>query len=53
MTPRLRGRGTAAVLAGVFGSLLLSGCAMVTVQSHSSGDYIARTRGDVLSTGAR
>ncbi|WAH63580.1 alpha/beta hydrolase [Xanthomonas hortorum] len=51
MTPRLRGRRTAAVLAGVLGSLLLSGCAMVTVQSHSSGDYIARTRGDVLSTG--
>ncbi|PPT56477.1 hypothetical protein XarbCFBP8138_06800 [Xanthomonas arboricola] len=52
MTPRLRGCRTAAVLAGVLASLWLSGCAMVTVQSHSSGDFIARTRGDVLSTGA-
>ncbi|CCF67819.1 putative uncharacterized domain protein [Xanthomonas citri pv. punicae str. LMG 859] len=24
---------------------------MVTVQSRNSGDYIAQTRGDVLSTG--
>ncbi|QCZ74320.1 hypothetical protein CAB38_18220 [Xanthomonas citri pv. punicae] len=32
-------------------SVWLSGCAMVTVQSRNSGDYIAQTRGDVLSTG--
>lgn len=31
--------------------LALSGCAMVTVQSRGPGDYIAQTRGDVLSTG--
>lgn len=32
--------------------VLLSGCAMVTVKSRGSADYIAVTRGDVLSTGA-
>lgn len=32
--------------------MLLSGCAMVTVKSRGSADYIAVTRGDVLSTGA-
>ncbi|SOD53371.1 hypothetical protein SAMN06296416_102377 [Pseudoxanthomonas wuyuanensis] len=31
--------------------MLLGGCAMVTVQSRGPGDYIAMTRGDVLSTG--
>ena len=29
----------------------LSGCAMVTVKSRGSADYIAATRGDVLGTG--
>lgn len=28
-----------------------SGCAMVTVKARSSGDYIAQTRGDILSAG--
>ncbi|WP_407471522.1 alpha/beta hydrolase [Xanthomonas campestris pv. raphani] len=36
-----------AVLACVW----LSGCAMVTVKARSSGDYIAQTRGDILSAG--
>lgn len=30
---------------------LLSGCAMVKVQSRGSGDYVMQTRGDILSTG--
>ncbi|MCL1553222.1 esterase/lipase family protein [Xanthomonas nasturtii] len=51
MMPRMRMCRTAAVLAGVLASFYLSGCAMVTVQSRNSGDYIAQTRGDVLSTG--
>ncbi|MEA9555769.1 alpha/beta hydrolase [Xanthomonas nasturtii] len=45
-------RGTAMGLAAVLTCMWLSGCAMVTVQSRNSGDYIAQTRGDVLSTGA-
>lgn len=36
-----------AVLACVW----LSGCAVVTVKARSSGDYIAQTRGDILSAG--
>ncbi|WP_260287518.1 alpha/beta hydrolase [Xanthomonas sp. 3058] len=45
-------RSKALLVTGVLASLLASGCAMVKVQSRSSGDYIALTRGDVLSTGA-
>ncbi|WP_369934107.1 esterase/lipase family protein [Xanthomonas tesorieronis] len=33
------------------GLLAGSGCAMVTVQSRTAGDYITTKRGDVLSTG--
>lgn len=38
--------------ASLLALVLLSGCAMVTVKSRGSADYIAVTRGDVLSTGA-
>jgi pimeloyl-ACP methyl ester carboxylesterase len=31
--------------------LVASGCAMVTVKSRGTGDYVAMTRGDVLTTG--
>ncbi|QCZ65403.1 hypothetical protein CAI18_07930 [Xanthomonas citri pv. punicae] len=51
MRPRMPRSRAAAFLAGVLASVWLSGCAMVTVQSRNSGDYIAQTRGDVLSTG--
>lgn len=52
MIPRAPLRGSAALLAAALLGTWLSGCAMVTVQSRNSGDYIAQTRGDVLSTGA-
>ncbi|AOY68471.1 alpha/beta hydrolase [Xanthomonas euvesicatoria pv. euvesicatoria] len=51
MRPRMPRARAAAFLAGVLATVWLSGCAMVTVQSRNSGDYIAQTRGDVLSTG--
>ncbi|WP_052210278.1 hypothetical protein [Xanthomonas cannabis] len=52
MMPRRPWRRATTVLVAVVMSGWLSGCAMVTVQSRNSGDYVAQTRGDVLSTGA-
>lgn len=40
-----------AVAAAMALLVLLGGCAMVTVESRGPDDYIAMTRGDVLSTG--
>ncbi|KAB7772521.1 esterase/lipase family protein [Xanthomonas maliensis] len=47
---RRRGRAFACAVA-VVAMLLVAGCAMVTVRSQTGSDYVALTRGDVLSTG--